>query len=228
MKGKKKENLNLFFSAFLVLGYIVCTYFFMTLAATLQPLPQTLILIAVFLVFGLLLFYATRVGDGVPVKRFSPIILCVLDIPCLYAILAYAVPNLPLHDQISEAVPIFYFAAIALGYGIPYTFFSGFEMKEDVYETEEEIEEKIVSGGIREELLEIDDNDMDDPRLIEREKGEFPSEEKADEETVDELKVVDGVEDEKEHDGDNDYPELEKIEDRDMDEPELIGSEKEE
>lgn len=179
MNKKKRENLNLFFSAFLVLGYIVCSYFFITLANGLPSLPNMLITIAVFVIFGLLLFYATRVGDGEPVKRFSPIILVVLVIPCFYIILAQLLP-LPLHDQIAQASVVFILACIGLGYGIPYMFLSGFEIKQEEIEAEEET--AVVEGGIREELEElkesengetdpselqpVEDRDMDESGLI--------------------------------------------------------------
>ncbi len=143
-KPNKKDSLNLVFSAFLILGYIVCSYFFLTLADSntdLGPYIKTL----VFVMFGLIIFYATRVGEGKPVKRFSLWTLLVLDIPALYAILAQLVPAMPLHQQIAyldgtaalSYSPLFILACVALGYGIPYTFLSGFETIEEE-ETEDE------------------------------------------------------------------------------------------
>ena len=230
MKKKKNEKLNLFFSAFLILGYIVCTYFFMTLASGLDAVPQLLITLAVFVVFGLLLFYATRVGDGEPVKRFSPIILCVLVIPCLYAILANIFTFLPLHDQITEANGvIFILACIGFGYGIPYTFLSGFEIKteEDEQISEQDGEKKPLEGGIMEELLEVEQRDMDEPRLIEREKGEFPSEDISDEEDAEELKILDGEDDTASDNAEDkqDKTGLQEMSDKEMKEPELIDGE---
>ena len=136
-KPNKRDTLNLVFSAILILGFIVCSYFFLTLAdanADLAPYIKTL----VFVMFGLIVFYATRVGEGKPVKRFSIFTLLVLDIPALYAVLAQFIPALPLHNQIAclDGVtplpysPLFILACIALGYGIPYTFLSGFEAKD--------------------------------------------------------------------------------------------------
>ena len=125
-------------------------------------------------VFGLLLFYATRVGEGKQVKRFSLAVLLLIDLPALYIILAALVPALPLHNMIapqnaamammgatsSSSGPsiILMLACVALGYGIPYTFFSGYEMKE---EGEEEAEEKaeeapVLEGGLAEELAETE------------------------------------------------------------------------
>lgn len=134
-KPNKKDGLNLIFSAFLVLGYIVCSYFFLTLASgfsAVEPYLNALI----FTVFGFIIFYATRVGEGKPVKRFSLATLIILDIPALYVILAQLIPAMPLHTVIAnlggttplDYSPLFILACVALGYGIPYTLFSGFEM----------------------------------------------------------------------------------------------------
>ena len=79
-KPNKRDTLNLIFSAFLILGFIVCSYFFLTMTSAkpkLAPYINTL----VFTVFGLILFYATRVGEGKPVKRFSLWTLIILDLP---------------------------------------------------------------------------------------------------------------------------------------------------
>ncbi|MBQ9742349.1 MAG: hypothetical protein IJV88_01575 [Ruminococcus sp.] len=141
-KPNKRDSLNLIFSAFLILGYIVCAYFFLNMTATateIAPYVNTV----VFAVFGLVLFYATRVGEGRPVKRFSIGTLIIIVIPALYAILAQLIPELPLHNAIAnlggttpvDYSPLFILACIALGYGLPYTFFSGFEMAEEEDET---------------------------------------------------------------------------------------------
>ena len=84
-KPTKKETLNLVLSAFLILGYIVCTYFFLTMAAT-APALEPYVQVLVFLVFGLVVFYATRIGDGKQVKRFSLAALLILDVPAFYVI----------------------------------------------------------------------------------------------------------------------------------------------
>lgn len=148
-KPNKRDSLNLIFSALLILGYVVCSYFFLTFSeanADLAPYVKTL----VFIVFGLIVFYATRVGEGKPIKRFSIWTLIVLDIPALYTILAQLIPGMPLHQQIAYLdgatalpySPIFILACVALGYGIPYTFLSGFEAKsEDEKATDEDTED---------------------------------------------------------------------------------------
>ncbi len=147
-KPNKKDTLNLIFSAFLILGFIVCSYFFLTMTSAkpeLAPYINTL----VFTVFGLIIFYATRVGEGKPVKRFSLWTLILLDLPAIYAIIAHFVEELPLHDAIASLgaetalpySPLFIMACVALGYGLPYTFFSGFELKENNEEEDEEIED---------------------------------------------------------------------------------------
>jgi len=138
-KPTKRETLNLILSAFLILGYIVCTYFFLTFAASTAPQLEPYVQVLVFVIFGLVVFYATRIGDGKQVKRFSIATLVILDIPALYAILAYFMPNMPLHNFIANLggatplaySPLFILACIALGYGIPYTFLSGYEEKSE-------------------------------------------------------------------------------------------------
>lgn len=135
-KPTKRETLNLVLSAFLILGYIVCTYFFLTMAAT-APALEPYVQVLVFLVFGLVVFYATRIGDGKQVKRFSLATLLILDVPAFYVILASFLPNMPLHGFIAnlggttalQYSPLLILACVALGYGIPYTFLSGYEEK---------------------------------------------------------------------------------------------------
>ena len=142
-KPTNRETLNIILSAFLILGYIVCTYFFLTVAASTAPALEPYIQVLVFLVFGLVVFYATRIGDGKQVKRFSIATLLILDVPALCAILAYFMPKMPLHGFIANLggtsalaySPILILACVALGYGIPYTFLSGYEEK-----TEDEAE----------------------------------------------------------------------------------------
>lgn len=160
-KPSKRDNINLFFSAFLILAFIVCAHFFSQFTATLQPTVGALISILVFAVFGLLVFYATRVGDGKPVKRFSLVTLIVLVIPSLYIIVASLAPGLPLYDifvadtGVSVIVTL---AAIALGYGIPYTFLSGYEIAADDEETVEENAE-VLEGGVEADLAEDEANE---------------------------------------------------------------------
>lgn len=181
MKKSSREKLNLFFSAFLVIGYIICAYFFTTLTSNMKEGVGNLISAGVFLLFGLIVFYATRVGEGIPVKRFSPIVLLVLDLPALLIILAALLPAFPLHNYLVDAEAVWMLAAIALGYGIPFTFLSGFELIEEV---EEEETDTVVEGGIAQELSSAD----------EVEETEEVSDEVADEQDVKELEAIDGAE----------------------------------
>lgn len=145
MKKRKKEAVNMFFSAFLVIAYVVCSYFLIQLISTLtnQTLAGLLILLIV-VVFGLLMFYATRVGDGKQILRFSPSVLILVVLPSIYIISAFFAVGLPLHEQLSSNVVIVYMAAMALGYGIPYTFTSGFELvsAEDVFNPKDDEKEE--------------------------------------------------------------------------------------
>ena len=143
MKKNKKDSINLFFSAFLIIAFIVCTYFFSSIAeaANMEKVKP--------LIYA---FYATRVGEGKAVKRFSVVTLIVLDIPALYIVLAGLVSGLPLHEQITSASIMYFLAAAALGYGVPYTFLSGFETA--LEESEEDSEKKVLEGGIEADLEE--------------------------------------------------------------------------
>ena len=167
MKNSKGNKLNIVFSAFLIIGYIICTYFFSSLAATVGSTLGTLIQIMVLFVFGLLLFYATRVGEGKQVKRFSLAVLLLVDLPALLIILFATIPGAPLHDFLAPAAGsatpsiIMTLACVALGYGIPYTFVSGYELKvedEEAAEVEEipTVAVKPIEGGLAEELAETE------------------------------------------------------------------------
>ena len=191
-KDSKRNIVNLIFSSFLVIGYIVCTYFFSGLAQKVSGLGGHLIQLLILLVFGLLLFYATRVGEGKQVKRFSLAVLLLVDLPCCYIILSALIKALPLHDQLAPvdgAFPvILILAAIALGYGIPYTFLSGYELKEDGADDEaaeeepaekegSEPEEKAepVKGGLAEEIAEDEKEDSEEKDEAEEEPAEEES-----------------------------------------------------
>ena len=181
MKKSSREKLNLFFSSFLVIGYILCTYFFMSLTTRVTQGVANLIQVFVFTLFGLIVFYATRVGEGVPVKRFSAIVLCVLDIPALFAIIATLAPAFPLHDALAAQPIVMTFACVALGYGIPYTFLSGFELKEEI--DEDAVNAAMVEGGLAQELAELNEEASE----------EELSDEVATADDVKELEAVDGA-----------------------------------
>lgn len=167
--NSKTNKINIIFSSFLIIGYIICTYFFTSIASQISGVGGRLLQILILLIFGLLLFYATRVGEGKQVRRFSLAVLLLIDVPALYLIIASLVPALPLHDFIvpadsavtmlgmsTSSAPsiILMMACVALGYGIPYTFFAGYELKEENDEAAEE--EAIVEGGLAEELAETE------------------------------------------------------------------------
>lgn len=156
MKNDKRSKINLLFSSFLVIGFIVCSYFFSTLALSVDGGIGALIQVLILVLFGLLLFYATRVGEGAPIKRFSLAVLLLVDLPTLYIILATFIEGLPLHDALSSVSVVFMLAGVALGYAIPYTFLSGFELAAEEDDAPAE-EEKPVEGGIAEELAALEE-----------------------------------------------------------------------
>lgn len=154
-KPDKKETVNLFFSAFLILAFIVCAHFFTQFTANLDATLGTVINICIYAVFGLLVFYATRVGDGKPVKRFSPVTLIVMVLPSLYIMIASVAKFMPLNNIFAgnsgTVSVITALAAIAFGYGIPYTFFSGFELAS---EDNEEAAPEVLEGGVEADIIE--------------------------------------------------------------------------
>lgn len=148
----KRDTINLIFSAFLVIAYIICSYFFTSFASTMAFPVKEILTAVVFAVFGLLMFYATRVGEGKAVRRFSLATLLILDLPALYIIVAAVAPGLPLHDVLNASLnpAVMTIASFALGYGIPYTFVSGFELV-----TEEIITDMpAVEGGVAQDVEE--------------------------------------------------------------------------
>nr|WP_316622334.1 hypothetical protein [uncultured Ruminococcus sp.] len=185
----KRSKVNIIFSSFIIIGYIVCTYFFSSLASQVSGTLGSLIQILILLIFGLLLFYTTRVGEGKQVRRFSLAVLLLIDLPALYIILAALIPALPFHDAIApqstmammglggqNAPSIILMAAcVALGYGLPYTFFSGYEMKE---EDEEAEDGAVVEGGLAEELAEIESENEEKAEILAQEAEEAVEEAK--------------------------------------------------
>lgn len=162
-KAKKKWDINQLLSAFLVIAYIVCMFFLEQVINTLENATLRLTLIVLMcVVFGLLLFYATRVGDGKQIMRFSLSVLILMVLPGLYIVLCTFIPALPLASQLmqSSIVPILGF--VMLGYGIPYTFTSGYERETEKTETPQEAEEQIPLGStIGLNLDDIDPNEGD-------------------------------------------------------------------
>lgn len=147
MMKKKKDISGMIFSAFLVTAFVVCSYFFIGLIKSATGIDDTirkLLIALVFVLFGLVLFYATRVGDGKQVKRFSLVTLILLDLPALYIILASVAQGIPFPFDIENSTEMVLCASVALGYGIPYTFLSGYELDipdEDKISNEEEVSE---------------------------------------------------------------------------------------
>lgn len=161
---KKKNTINLILSAFLITAFVICTYFFSTLGLT--GTAQAVVEALVTVVFGVILFYATRVGEGQPIRRFSLATLIILDLPALYILLCSIATNLPLGETLSANPLVIYLAGAALGYGIPYTFLSGFEIAPD------EEAEGFVEGGILEEMDDIED-EADDSENVEEVEDEI-------------------------------------------------------
>ena len=183
-KPTKRDTINLFFSAFLIIAFIVCAHFFSQYASALSQPLGSIIPILVYAVFGLLMFDATRVGDGKAVKRFSLVTLIVMVLPSLYIIVASLAPGLPLYDVFSNAngsglSVIVTLASIALGYGIPYSFLSGFELaREDAVEDETS---EHVQGGIEADLA--DDENAEETAFEESEEVETEDEGESTDET---------------------------------------------
>lgn len=179
-KNNKRDTINLFFSAFLVTAYVICSFFFSQLASTMNPNMSGIINVLIYSVFGVILFYATRVGEGKQVLRFSPMTLVFLVLPTFYIILAYLIPAMPFGSAIAENALIMTVAAVAFGYGLPYTFVSGYEIAPEEEQQEEEnavalLEDKTASEDSTEETEETQVNEEE---MAELENTEyFPEEE---------------------------------------------------
>lgn len=180
MKKKRKDTSNLIFSAFLITAFVICSYFFNGIiqdSINLDTVWKNLFQLLIFLVFGLLLFYATRIGDGKQVKRFSISTLILMDLPALYIIVASVWSALPFHTEIAQCTPIMYLAAVVLGYGIPYTFLSGYEQElpiEEIDETDtvdeettEQVENEIIESDDEKDIEEHFDNQNVDEEISE-------------------------------------------------------------
>lgn len=149
-KPTKREQINLICSAFLVLGFGVCAYFFSAMSGSSlsDNIVGKLVYMLIFVLFGLILFYATRIGDGKQVKRFNISSLILVCLPALYVILAYMFDFIPLHAQIATSNSVAaVLAGVALGYGLPYTFLSGYELQEEQPEEEKADGEDVASDS---------------------------------------------------------------------------------
>lgn len=180
-KNNKRDTINLFFSAFLVTAYVICSFFFSQLASTMNPNMSGIINVLIYSVFGVILFYATRVGEGKQVLRFSPMTLVFLVLPTFYVILAYLIPSMPFGSAIAENALIMTVASVAFGYGLPYTFVSGYEIAPEEEEQQEEenavalLEDKTASEESPEETEEAQAKEEE---MVDLENTEyFPEEE---------------------------------------------------
>lgn len=167
-KLSKKEKSGLFFSAFLIIAYIICSLFFDQYISYIENITvQNILRVIIYAVFGIALFYGTRIGDGKAVYRFSLITLIILVLPSLYIILAYFAVGLPLHTQIVDSGIIVVLSAVTFGYGLPYTFVSGFEKSLPEEDSEingfEELSENNVELDIdkNSDVGDNEDNDVD-------------------------------------------------------------------
>ena len=137
-KPNKKEHLNLLLSAFLILAFIVCANFFAGFTSSMPTMTAQLINIAV---------------------RFSPLTLLILVLPSVFIIVASLAAFMPLHNVVAadaltgKLSVITSLAAVAVGYGIPYSFVSGFEL--EGYKADDE-EETVVKGGVQADLADSD------------------------------------------------------------------------
>ena len=157
MKKKTKNDVwNLIFSAFLVTAFMICSTFFIGMindSFAQDTVKKTLLTALIFVLFGLILFYATRVGDGKQVIRFSAATLLLMVLPALYVILASVIASMPFHTQLSEHFEVVNIAAVVLGYGLPYTFVSGYELERVAEKADSKTEDKPEKAPVTEEEL---------------------------------------------------------------------------
>ena len=161
---QKKDKSGLIFSAILIIAFVICTYFFIGIINGTTDMADNVKLLfkaLVFVLFGLILFYATRVGDGKQVKRFSPATLIILDLPALYIVLSAAAPGLPFPFDLTQASEIVWLAAAALGYGVPYTFLSGYEQDVSVVSSEKEPEKEYPKDELDADEADVPEEETD-------------------------------------------------------------------
>lgn len=186
-KSSKRDNINLFFSSFLIVAFLVCVYFFLEFSKTLSGTIGTTITVALSAVFGLLLFYATRVGEGKAIKRFSPFTFILLVIPSFYILLATVFANFPLHQffitESGDPSALALLSGVVFGYGVLYSFLSGFELDYDedalaLYSGEETDGEEISSEETDSEKADseengdtVDSQEADDVQSVDTEKS---------------------------------------------------------
>lgn len=184
-KPDKKEHINLLFSAFLVIAFIICANFFAKSIESMSVMAGRLVVAGVYIVFGVLLFFATRIGEGKPVKRFSPFTLCVMVVPSFFIILASLFDGMPLHGafmpgSVYGLSVVASLASVAFGYGILYTFFSGFELEEeDEYDDDDEDYEDDDDDDVVYSETDADMTETEDYEEEEEEEEEDESDEEA-------------------------------------------------
>lgn len=180
-KTKKKINANQILSSFLVIAYVVCMYFIEQMVNNLESIPlRNGLTILMYVVFGLLLFYATRVGDGKQITRFSLSVLLLMVVPGLYIVLCIFFPSLPIAAMVLQSNVVTLFGLVMLGYGIPYTFTSGYERMEEKPE-EPDNPEVVEEGYIPGSTLDINPSYLDEgDALAENADQDSTEEEQAD------------------------------------------------
>lgn len=205
-KPNTRELINLICSAFLILGFVVCAYFFsaMTGSSLADNVIGKVVYLLIFVLFGLILFYATRVGDGKQIRRFNIASLILICLPAIYVILAYLFDFMPLHAQLSanNSVAVI-LSSIAFGYGVPYTFLSGYEIKEDDEEAAQSDETEAASADSEDvnysdiKTLDIEAPESEEAEEDNKAEAEDNKEESNDEISEDTAKTIQSVLDEK-------------------------------
>ena len=89
-------------------------------------------------------------------------------LPALYVIIASAAAGWPFHDVISQRSELVDIAAVILGYGIPYTFLSGFELKRiekepSASQNDGTVDNTVTDNPEKDTVKEADAETMDEP-----------------------------------------------------------------
>ena len=166
---QKEARLNQVLSAFLVIAYVVCMYFISSWISTIPDYTLRLLTAAaLYIVFGLLLFYATRVGEGKQIRRFSLSVLILMVLPGVYILLASLAPGMPWSTEIQSSSTLQILSYVMLGYGIPYTFVSGYERAVPETEAEQEQEDEENTFGLPQSQEAVDEKkteETEDPEI---------------------------------------------------------------
>lgn len=137
----------------------------MTAQASMSGELQLYINFALFVGMGMVLFFATRTGEGKTVYRVNWFSLALILLPLvalvivMVLVVSFAVDIALINTIFMQYMSSFYLALVLLGYCIPYSFISGFERKFEV--TPKAEDEVVLVETDAEETVPVKDDESD-------------------------------------------------------------------